>query len=189
MLRFFFISIDLTIYFESAICELFSFILAFLVNIKVINKCLLQYTAKHLFYVMGECNFMSCCFFRERDRYLQKLALGKEGTAIAHSSPVVIIEQYTHCMKALTWSLLNWNFLIWLRGTCEVWSKCLCNSIEIMILRIMDNVLNNYYDFSWVITDCNVGSLLGWKLQITPWKAIPEIIIMISNIVLLILKI
>ena len=96
---------------------------------------------------------------------------------------------YTHCMKALTWSLLNWNFLIWLRGTCEVWSKCLCNSIEIMILRIMDNVLNNYYNFSWVITDCNVGSLLGWKLQITPWKAIPEIIIMISNIVLLILKI
>ena len=80
---------------------------------------------------------MSCCFFRERDRYLQKLALGKEGMAIAHSSPVVIIEQYTHCMKALTWSLLNWNFLIWLRGTCEVWSKCLCNSIEIMILRIM----------------------------------------------------
>lgn len=107
MLRFFFISIDLTIYLESAICELFSFILTFLVNIKVINKCLLQYTAKHLFYVMGECNFMSCCFFRERDRYLQKLALGKEGTAIAHSSPVVIIEQYTHCMKAVTWSLLN----------------------------------------------------------------------------------
>lgn len=103
MLRFFSISIDLTIYLESAICELFFF----LVNIKVINKCLLQYTAKHLFYVMGECNFMSCCFFRERDRYLQKLALGKEGMAIAHSSPVVIIEQYTHCMKALTWSLLN----------------------------------------------------------------------------------
>ena len=84
-------------------------------------------------------NVTSChvVFFRERDRYLQKLALGKEGMAIAHSSPVVIIEQYTHCMKALTWSLLNWNFLIWLRGTCEVWSKCLCNSIEIMILRII----------------------------------------------------
>ena len=107
MLRFFSISIDLTIYLELAIYELFSFKLTFLVNIKVINKCLLQYTAKHLLYVMGECNFMSCCFFRERDRYLQKLALGKEGTAIAHSSPVVIIEQYTHCMKALTWSLLN----------------------------------------------------------------------------------
>ena len=171
MLRFFFISIDLTIYLESAICELFSFMLTFLVNIKVINKCLLQYTAKHLFYVMGECNFMSCCFFRERDRYLKKLALGKEGTAIAHSSPVVIIKQYSHCMKALTWSLLNWNFLkIWLRGTCEVWSKCLCNFIEIMIRRIMILLYVMYLsitinDFSWVITDCNVGSLLGWKLQ------------------------